>query len=224
MCHLLRSSGSVDLMTNPHLEQPVTDYGEPADRAETAVILVHGRGQSADWMHDHVVRRFGRPDLAWRAPTADGASWYPERFLVPVELNEPRLSDALACLDALSERLQRQGVPYASQVLMGFSQGACLCSEFVWRSRRRYRALIAFTGALIGPSELQRAPAACDFSGMPALFSTWEHDPHVPVDYVRRSAGLFEAAGAAVTLLVGPATEHGIRDAEIDYARRTLGT
>jgi phospholipase/carboxylesterase len=210
-------------MTNVHLAQPVADYGASLDRADAAVILVHGRGQSPDWMHEHVVRRFGRPDLAWRAPAADGASWYPERFLVPVELNEPRLSDALACLDALSERLRQQGIPYTSQVLMGFSQGACLCSEFVWRSRRRYRALVSFTGALIGPPELQRVPDARDFSGMPVLFSTWEHDPHVPVEDVRRSAALFEAAGAAVALHVDPATGHGIRDAEIDYARRALG-
>ncbi|AFQ51353.1 phospholipase [Burkholderia sp. A9] len=211
-------------MTNAHLEQPVADYGESVDRAATAVILVHGRGQSPGWMHDHVVRRFGRPDLAWRAPMADGASWYPERFLAPVELNEPRLSDALACLEALSERLRLQGIPYASQVLMGFSQGACLCSEFVWRSRRRYRALVSFTGALIGPPDLQRAPDARDFSGMPVLFSTWEHDPHVPAEDVRRSAAWFDAAGAAVVLHVDPATEHGIRDAEIEYARRALGT
>ncbi|MDN7452552.1 alpha/beta hydrolase [Burkholderia cenocepacia] len=210
-------------MTNAHLEQPVADYGAPIDHADTAVILVHGRGQSPDWMHDHVVHRFGRPDLAWLAPSADGTSWYPERYLVPVELNEPRLSDALACLEALSERLRLQGIRYASQVLMGFSQGACLCSEFVWRSGRPYCALVSFTGALIGPPDLQRAPGARDFSGMPVLFSTWEHDPHVPVDDVRRSAALFAAAGASVALHVDPATGHGIRDAEIEYAKRVLG-
>ncbi|WP_260428234.1 alpha/beta hydrolase [Burkholderia sp. Bp9031] len=202
----------------------MVDYGESIDRADTAVILVHGRGQSPAWMHDNVVRRFGRPDLAWRAPTADGASWYPERFLVPVELNEPRLSDALACLEVLSERLRQQSIPYASQVLMGFSQGACLCSEFAWRSRRRYRALVSLTGALIGPPELPRDAAGRDFAGMPVLFSTWEHDPYVPAEAVRRSAYLFEAAGAVVALHVDPAAEHGIRDAEIGYARRTLDT
>ncbi len=209
-------------MTNAHLEQPVIDYGVSIDRADTAVILVHGRGQSPGWMHDNVVRRFGRLDLAWRAPTADGASWYPERFLAPVELNEPRLSDALACLEALSEGLRQHGIPYESQVLMGFSQGACLCGEFVWRSRRRYRALVSLTGALIGPHDMQRDAAGHDFAGMPVLFSTSEHDPYVPAEAVRRSADLFEAAGAIVTLHVDPGTEHGIRDAEIEYARRVL--
>ncbi|SAK76615.1 alpha/beta hydrolase [Caballeronia ptereochthonis] len=206
-------------MKNPHLVVPVVEYGAPVEDATLAVILVHGRGQSPDWMYENVVRRFDVRNLAWRAPAAGDSSWYPERFIAPVELNEPRLSYALACVDAVSEDLRRRGMPYESQVLMGFSQGACLCSEFVWRAQRRYRALVSFTGALIGPPDTVRDPSAFCFENMPVLFSSWDQDPYVPAGEVEKSAELFRKAGAAVKVRVDPGTEHGIRDAEIGYAR-----
>ncbi|SAK57073.1 Phospholipase/Carboxylesterase [Caballeronia temeraria] len=209
-------------MNNPHLALPAVEYGVPVEDATLAVILVHGRGQSPDWMYENVVRRLDWASVAWRAPVAADASWYPERFIAPAELNEPRLSYALACVEAASEKLRRQGIPYDSQILMGFSQGACLCSEFVWRAKRKYRALVSFTGGLIGPPGMTRETRAFCYDGMPALFSTWDEDPYVPVDEVCKSAELFKKAGAAVILHADSGTEHGIRDAEIRYAHRLI--
>ncbi|MCG5073264.1 alpha/beta hydrolase [Paraburkholderia tagetis] len=203
---------------NPHLARPPQVYGCAPGDAALAVILVHGRGQSPEWMRDAVVHRFGRDDLVWHAPAAAGQSWYPQRFIAPLEDNEPHLTHALAGLDALSGALCEQGFPYESQVLVGFSQGACLCSEFVWRARRRYRALVAFTGGLIGPPGMHREIAPGVFDGMPVLFSTWDDDPHVPAQSVRESAQRFAQAGADVTLKIEAGDEHGIRDAEIGYA------
>lgn len=207
---------------NPHLPMPLSVFGAPARDAALAVILVHGRGQSPEWMNEHVVRRFARPDIAWYAPAAADGSWYPQRFLEPLEANEPRLSQALARLESLSDTLLEQGIPYETQVLMGFSQGACLCSEFVWRTRRRYRALVAFTGGLIGPPGMHRDVAYGALRNMPVLLSTWGDDPYVPAHSVRESAARFEQAGATVTLKIEDATEHGIRDAEIEYSRSIL--
>jgi phospholipase/carboxylesterase len=207
---------------NPHLAQPPQVYGGALGDAALAVILVHGRGQSPEWMRDAVVHRFGRDDLVWHAPVADGQSWYPQRFIAPLEDNEPHLTQALAGLEALSDALCEQGFPYESQVLLGFSQGGCLCSEFVWRARRRYRALVAFTGGLIGPPELRRDIVPGVFTGMPVLFSTWDDDPYVPAQSVRESAQYFAEAGADVTLKIEAGDEHGIRDAEIGYARALL--
>lgn len=208
--------------SNPHLQAPLSVFGAPARDAAVAVILVHGRAQSPELMNEMVVRRFERPDLAWFAPTAADSSWYPARFNEPLEANEPRLSQALERLELLSEGLRLQGFPYESQVLMGFSQGACLCSEFVWRSRCRYRALVAFTGGLIGVPGMPRDTSHNALQGMPVLLSTWEQDPFVPAECVRDSAALFRAVGAEVSLKVEAATEHGIRAAEIGYARTML--
>lgn len=207
---------------NPHLQTPLNVFGTPARDAALAVILVHGRGQSPGWMHEQVVRRFAWPDIAWHAPAAADGSWYPRRFIEPLEANEPRLSQALARLESVSGALCEQGIPYEAQVLMGFSQGACLCSEFVWRMRRRYRALVAFTGGLIGPPGMHRNVVCGALRHMPVLLSTWDDDPYVPAGSVRESAAFFDRAGATVTLKIEGATEHGIRDAEIGYAREML--
>ena len=167
-------------LNNPHLAAPAQVFGCPTQHASLAAILVHGRGQSPAWMHDAVVRRLARDDIAWLAPAAADQSWYPERFIAPLEANEPRLTDALECLDALSGALREQGFPYARQVLVGFSQGACLASEFVWRMGRRYGGLIAFTGGLIGPPGIARDTAHRNLGEMPVLLSSWDEDPYVP--------------------------------------------
>jgi phospholipase/carboxylesterase len=209
-------------MTNPHLTEAVVRYGAAAKDASLAVILVHGRGQSPAWMEEAVVQRFGHQDIAWYAPAAADSSWYPARYLEPLEANEPSLTHALQRLESLSAQLVQDGFPYERQVLMGFSQGACLCSEFAWRSAHRYRALVVWTGALIGSPGAMRLPAATGVKDLPVLLSTWTEDPYVPVDSVRESARWFDAAGARVILRAEAGTEHGIRNAEIQYAQQLL--
>lgn len=209
-------------LPNPHLEPPVRVFGSAPHNARLAVILVHGRGQSAELMNKIVVERFGRADLTWFAPTADSGSWYPERFIAPLQANQPRLSQALECLEQLSAQLVAQGFPYSSQVLMGFSQGGCLCCEFIWRSANRYHSLVSFTGGLIGPPGIPRDSARPALRELPVLLSSWDDDPYVPAQNVQESAALFRAAGAQVHLHIEPAVEHGIRDAEISYARSLL--
>lgn len=208
---------------NPHLAMSTAVYGTAARDAELAVILVHGRGQAPEWMRQQVVDRFGDAPISWHAPAADSSTWYPERFIAPLEHNEPRLGHALAALAQLSQALQEQGIPPERQVLMGFSQGACLCSEFVWRSPQRYRALVAFTGGLIGPPDAPRAPTAPSaLDGLPVLLSTWQDDPHVPLASVHETAAWFRQAGADVQLQICHADEHTIDAAQVDAARALI--
>lgn len=219
---IARYAGKTMPDINPHMQTPLSVFDAPAGNATLAAILVHGRGQSPALMRELLVSRISHPGVAWFAPLAADNSWYPERFIAPLDTNEPRLSQALERIDVLSEALLAMGFPYASQVLVGFSQGACLCSEFLWRQRRRYAGLIAFTGGLIGPPGMPRDGSHRELEGMPVLFSTWDQDPHVPADSVRESASWFSAVGADVTLKVEPGSEHGIRDAEIAYANTLL--
>ena len=207
---------------NPHMRMPVSTFGARPDDASMAVILVHGRGQSPALVKEMVADRCARSDIAWFAPLAADNTWYPERFIEPLERNEPRLSQALARLDALSQELLALGFPYAAQAFVGFSQGACLCAEYIWRSPRRYGALVAFTGGLIGPPGLPRLAPPGDLTDMPVLFSTCEADPHVPLDSVEASARHFRAAGAQVELRVEQGGEHAIRSAEIALANVAL--
>lgn len=207
---------------NSHSREPVSVFGRPLGSAKLAALLVHGRTQSPTDMFDLFVRRIELPDVAYVAPAAQGSSWYPARFIEPIEANEPRLSDALDRLDQLSQQLVDQGFAYHEQVIIGFSQGACLCCEFVWRSKRRYRALLAFTGGLIGdqlPDPEEVTPA---FNGMPVLLSGCESDPWVPAARIRQTAKILERAGCSVAQWIAPGGDHGIRDQEIDLARELL--
>ena len=135
---------------DPHRDQPVLTAGRKFSEAAGAIILVHGRGASAEdilQLRDEL----DYPELAYVAPQAAENTWYPYSFLAPIEQNEPWLTSALNKLKNIVGNITREGIPQAKIVIAGFSQGACLASEFVARNAANYGGLIAFTGGLIGP-------------------------------------------------------------------------
>lgn len=223
MVHVAETSMSnIPLNTNPHLQASLGVFGTPSAQARLAVILLHGRQQTPELMDEMIVRRVDLPGVAYFAPSAAESSWYPARFIEPLAQNEPLLGHALERIDVLSDELLALGFPYESQVVMGFSQGACLGCEYVWRRRRPYAALIAFTGGLIGPSDTvwDISQHRCD--GLPVLLSSCAEDPWVPAERVIESYRVFRDAGADVALSMAPGSEHEIRDAEVDTARALL--
>ena len=117
--------------------------------------------------------------------------------------------------------LEQGGVPRERQALMGFSQGACLASEYVWRHPGRWGALIAFTGGLIGPPGTTWE-ARGDLLGTPVLLTTSDVDAWVPLDRVKQTATVFRAMGAAVDERVYPGMDHVVSDDEIALARPLL--
>jgi len=76
---------------DPHGHQPVRHHGQPLDSAEAAVILVHGRGASADDILG-LADTFDLSELAYLAPEAAEHTWYPYSFLSPTEQNQPWLT------------------------------------------------------------------------------------------------------------------------------------
>ena len=90
-------------------------------------------------------------DIAYLAPQASGHTWYPYSFVAPRESNEPFLSSALAKVETVVRSIEQTGVHRERIVIAGFSQGACLSTEFVVRHPARYGGLVALTGGLIGP-------------------------------------------------------------------------
>lgn len=207
---------------NPHSLEPVSVFGSHAKNAKLAAILVHGRTQTPTDMFDMIVRRINLPEVAYFAPAAEGTSWYPMRFIEPLENNEPRLTHALTRLEELSQLLLAEGFAYNQQIIIGFSQGACLSCEFVWRRKRCYRALLAFTGGLIGDALPNPCSIENCFDGMPVLLSGCESDPWVPASRVRETAVIMRQAGCEVTQWIDPGGEHTIRDPEIALARELV--
>jgi phospholipase/carboxylesterase len=199
---------------NPHLAPPVM-FGAPIARARVVAILLHGRTQDPATMNDHVVRRIALDDIAYIAPAAADQSWYPAGFMAPLVDNEPRLSFAL-------ERIAQLADDFPHAVVIGFSQGACLACEHVYRRRTRPpAALIAFTGGLVGPPQTEWSDAT-SFAGMPVMLSGSLNDPFVPESRMRETAEVFTRLGARVTRHFYDGTNHEVSDAEITIARDLL--
>ena len=207
-------------MDEPHRNQPVTVSGAPLESAQAALILLHGRGATAaDIMT--VADELALSDFAYLAPQAAGHTWYPYSFLAPIAQNQPWLDSALTFLGTVVGRAVNAGVPHHKIALLGFSQGACLATEFVARNATRYGGLIALTGGLIGPPGTKFAYRG-DLSGSPCFFGAGDPDPHVPWERVKESASVFSALGGVVTLRRYPGLSHTINADEISEARQLL--
>jgi phospholipase/carboxylesterase len=202
---------------DPHRDGPVREFGKPAAEASGAVILLHGRGGSAEDILA-LASDLYLPQLVYLAPQAAGNSWYPNSFLAPIAQNEPWLTSALRKVETTLETI---GIPADRVVIAGFSQGACLATEFVARHPGRYAGLIAFTGGLIGPLGTDLTHPG-DLAGTPAFFGSGDPDPHVPWQRVKQSAAIFADMGAAVTLRRYPYRPHSISNEEISIAKSLI--
>jgi len=204
--------------------QPVRWEGARIDDARTAMLLVHGRGASAEdilALGRALVGDAPASLVALLAPQAADGTWYPESFLAPIHRNEPWLSSALALLGQLLGDVAAAGIPRERTIIAGFSQGACLASEFVARNPGRYGALLAFTGGLIGPP-LMEFPHEGDLEETPVYLSAGDTDPHVPWRRMEATRAVLERMRARVTLRRWPGRPHTILAEEIDEAKRLI--
>ena len=208
------------MSAHPHEHQPVLTLGPPPAAARLGAILIHGRGASAEDILG-LAHELAIPDISYLAPQADGHTWYPYSFLSPIAQNEPGLSSALLVIEGLVAHLGQHGLPPERVVLMGFSQGACLTLEFAARHARRYAAIAAFSGGVIGPPGTVRDYAGA-FAGTPAFLGCSDIDAHIPVERVRESAEIFRGMGATVDERIYPGMGHTINQAEIDAVRQLL--
>ena len=203
--------------TDPHAESPILLAGAPLDGAACALLLLHGRGATAESILE-LGEEVADETIALVAPQASDNTWYPLSFLSPLELNEPFLSSALRRVETTLERIVAAGIPAERTLLGGFSQGACLVSEFVARHPRRYGGIAIFSGGVIGPLAMARDDRG-DLAGTPALLGSSDVDPHVPKERVAETAEIFRRLGAEVTLRLYPGMPHTINSDEITRFR-----
>ena len=194
--------------------------GEDLTAARRALILVHGRGGTADdilSLADHLPVS----GYALVAPQATRNSWYPNSFLSPPAENQPWLDSALNVLAALVMDVQAAGIERDKIYFAGFSQGACLTLEFAARNAGRYGGVAAFTGGLIG-DRIYPENYKGKFSGTPFFIGTGDRDPHVPLSRVRETAELLRGMGAEVTEKVYPGRPHTIVADELMQAGKLI--
>jgi predicted esterase len=211
---------SVESDRDPHAGQPVRAMGEPLDQARAAMILLHGRGASAEDILD-LAEALPAPGFAYQAPQASGHTWYPYSFLAPIEQNEPYFSSALATVERVLARVEEAGIPAERTVIAGFSQGACLTLEFAARHARRYGGVIAFTGGIIGPDRTPRDyPGSLDST--PVFIGGSDIDPHVPLHRLEESGEVLERLGGKVNLRIYRGMGHTVNADEVKAARAIL--
>ena len=224
-------------MTGPHDDQPLLSAGAPLADAPGAVVLVHGRGDSAQGILG-LAREFDRPGLAYLAPQAAGGAWYPNSFLAPNEANEPGLSSGVRAVMNAVARAEEAGVPRERIVIGGFSQGACLATETAARHAGRWGGVVALSGGLIGTGpgapDAPRLPGmggtyaekafdyGGDFDGTPVFLGCSDVDPHIPLRRVETTAETFRRLGADVDARVYPGFGHTVNLDEVEAVRAML--
>jgi predicted esterase len=208
------------MTSDPHRGQPILRRGPEPARARLAIICIHGRGASAEDILT-VADELELDDVAYLAPQAAGNTWYPYSFLAPLNDNQPGLNSALGVVAAIVDDLSAQQIPSERVAVLGFSQGACLSLEYAARHARRYAAVIAFSGGLIGPPGAPREYTG-SMDGTPLFIGCSDIDPHIPVERVRDSAVVFRGLSAQVEERIYPRMGHTINGDEISRVRKLL--
>jgi predicted esterase len=204
----------------PHVGEPILTAGEPLDHGTAALVLVHGRGGTAEGILS-LASELNQPAFAFLAPQAAGNTWYPLSFLAPIERNEPYLSGALDALTDLLDRLKEAGIPAERTILLGFSQGACLALEFAARNAKRYGGLVGLSGGLIGPDGTPRDYPG-SLAGTPVFLGCSDVDPHIPRERVIDSGRILERLGGQVTVQLYPGMGHMVNQDELDHVRSMM--
>jgi len=204
----------------PHAGGAVAALGAPLDTVRGVMVMVHGRGATAQSILElaGVLRGDG---WAFVAPQASGNTWYPQSFLQPIAVNEPGISSGLSVLQEIFASLDAQGIGAERTMLLGFSQGACLSLEYIARNARRLGGVAGLSGGLIGPPGTPRDYRG-SLSGTPVFLGCSDVDSHIPAARVRESATVLEALGGRVTMRLYEGMGHTVNVDEIAAVREMM--
>lgn len=209
-------------MNNPELHQgqPLIVAGEKLEQARAAMIMLHGRGATAESILA-LAQEFQQQEFAYLAPQAANGTWYPNRFLAPTASNEPWLSSALNVVGEVVARANTAGIPNERVMLLGFSQGACLALEYAARHAQRYGGVVGLSGGLIGADDEARHDHG-NFAGTPIFLGCSEADFHIPQTRVEHAAQILQALGGEVTMRLYRNMEHTVNHDEVKFVRRMM--
>lgn len=194
--------------------------GLPLADAKKAIIMIHGRGATAESILS-LVPHLNLTDYAILAPQANRNTWYPFGFMASDEGNKVALEDSLQILQKAWREIEAVGIPSENTVLLGFSQGACLSLEFAARHGRKFGGIVAFTGGLIG-EKLRQENYSGDFQGTPIFIGSSDRDFHVPAIRINESADLLRKMGADLHVELFDDPDHTIRTEEINWVNQKI--
>lgn len=202
-------------MNNPHQNQPVAITGTDIDKASKAMIMIHGRGASAQSILGLSKEFDNIEDFVFLAPQASGYTWYPYSFLAPTENNQPGINSGLLVISNIIQKLNDQGISNENIFLLGFSQGACLASEFVARNPSKYAGLIALSGGLIGES-IDFDSYKGNLEQTPVFLGCSDIDSHIPKERVNETEEVLNKLNGNVVKKLYPGMGHLVNEDEIN--------
>jgi len=206
---------------NRHMSVQTVWRGAWPTPGEPLAIVLPGRAQSVQFALE-IVTRLSLPSLNCAALGAEGDTWYPRRFMEPIESNQPDVDHSLERIESLVAEAESRGIPRNQIALVGFSQGACVVCEYVYRRPVRWGTVVSFTGGLIGAENQRWKTDGPGLAGTPVLLTNSDSDPWVPLARTQQTAAVFRGLGADVHQPVYPARRHEVTDAEISEARKRL--
>ncbi|NOT35647.1 MAG: phospholipase [Candidatus Eisenbacteria bacterium] len=207
-------------VTGPHSGQAVLTAGVPIEAARIAVVLIHGRGATADDLLP-LRNEWRAEQVSFLAPQAADFAWYPHSFLAPLEANQPHLDSGLELIGALSDEVSSRGVPRERQLLLGFSQGGCLALEFAGRNACKWGGVVGLSEGLIGPPGRDWAFTG-SLDGAPVFLGCSDHDPHIPRERVEASAIELRRIGGEVESRLYSEFGHSVNRDELSYVQGML--
>jgi phospholipase/carboxylesterase len=206
----------------PHQHTKPAETGKNPEEADVAMILVHGRGATPESILT-LADEFGEPELHYVAPRASQSTWYPYSFLMPEIQNQPGLNSGLQAIHNLIETLLSMGINREKIIIGGFSQGACLATEFAARHPVKYGGIVALSGGLIGDS-VDIGQYEGNMEGAPVFLGCSDVDPHIPVERVHETEAVFQKLGAEVTKKIYPGMPHTVIEDELKHVKKLIQT
>lgn len=197
----------------------ILEKGKPLALAKNAIILLHGRGASAEDIIG-LADVFVDDTFYIAAPQASNGVWYPYSFMEPEKNNEPWLDSAIQTIKRLIDEVKAQ-IGVENLYIMGFSQGACLALETTTRHPSNYAGIAAFSGGLIGQGILPEKYHGT-FPGTKIFIGCSENDPHIPRHRCEESYLYLQSKGADVTLDIYPGMSHTITLSEIETVKTKM--
>lgn len=183
------------------------------ETARAVCVFLHGRGQTAAQMQEEVIARLAASEVHFVLPQAPAPAWYDAKAVDPMtEATSTQLEAALSLVKAETSAAT-EALPGRPLIIAGFSQGACLATEYLMRGGKADAAAL-LTGCRVGApdADLPETLAA----SIPVYASNGDADPWVPLWAWRKAQQALTRHGARVHSAVFPGRDHLVSDDEIE--------
>ncbi len=192
--------------------------GADPGKARVICVFVHGRTQTPEDMQANVISHLKTTGVAYVLPRSATKSWYDAKAVDA--LTDGTRAQLTASLDGLEGLIAALRVKSAAPLLLGgFSQGACLSLEYVFRGGR-VAALAALTGCRVGTPACARPRAG--LNALPTYLTGSESDPWIPAQAFAQSFDALCQAGARLRAESFPGRAHEVCAAEIAVLDKML--